>query len=210
MGRERRAARIPRPGAPTQGVHMQTATAAARAIPTSAPVAYAIDPAHAGAQFKVRHLMVSNVRGELGEVTGEVTWDAADPARSGVQARIDVTAIDTRNPDRDAHLRSADFLDVVNHPAITFRSTAVRAAGAGALEVDGELTIRGTTRPMTLAVEVSEEIRDPWGNAKRGVTATARLDRRAFGLTWNAMMEGGGIVVGETVDVTIEAELVRR
>ncbi len=188
-----------------------TATAAVAAAPAAtALVAYKIDPTHATAQFKVRHLMVSNVRGELGEVTGEVSFDAADPARSRVEARIDATGIDTRNADRDAHLKSADFLDVANHPAITFRSTAVRPGAAGAYAVDGELTIRGTARPVTLAVEVSDEIKDPWGNAKRGIVATARLDRRAFGLTWNAVMESGGIVVGETVDVTIEAELVRR
>ncbi len=174
-----------------------------------APVAYAIDPAHATAQFKVRHLMVSNVRGELGAVSGEVVWDPAAPERSRVTARIDATGLDTRNADRDAHLKSTDFLDVANHPAITFASTAVRPGAAGTYEVDGELTIRGTTRPVTLAVEVSDEIRDPWGNAKRGIVATARLDRRAFGLTWNAVMESGGIVVGEAVDVTIEAELVR-
>lgn len=190
-----------------------SATAAVAAAPAAtvrpAPVAYKIDPTHATAQFKVRHLMVSNVRGELGEVTGEVAFDAADPARSRIEARIDATGIDTRNADRDAHLKSADFLDVAHHPAITFRSTQVRPGAGGAYEVDGELTIRGTTRPVTLAAEVSDEIRDPWGNAKRGVVATARLDRRAFGLTWNAVMESGGIVVGETVDVTIEAELVR-
>jgi polyisoprenoid-binding protein YceI len=188
-----------------------TATAApvAASRAPAAPVAYRIDPTHATAQFKVRHLMVSNVRGELGEVTGEISFDPVDPTRSTVQARIDATGIDTRNPDRDAHLRSAEFLDVANHPAITFRSTAVRPGAAGAYEVDGELTIRDATRPVTLAVEVSDEVRDPWGNAKRGIVGTARLDRRAFGLTWNAVMESGGIVVGETVDVTIEAELVR-
>jgi polyisoprenoid-binding protein YceI len=187
---------------------MSSATAVA-ARPVPAPVTHRIDPAHASAQFKVRHLMVANVRGELGEVTGEVSYDPAAPERSWVAAQIDASGIDTRNADRDAHLKSADFLDVANHPAVTFRSTAVRAAGPAALEVDGALTIRGTTRPVTLAVELSDEIRDPWGNAKRGLTATARLDRRAFGLTWNAVMESGGIVVGETVDVTIEAELVK-
>jgi len=185
------------------------ATVPATSRPAAAAATYRIDPAHASAQFKVRHLMVSNVRGELGEVNGEVTYDAAAPDRARVIARIDATAIDTRNADRDAHLRSADFLDVAHHPAIEFRSTAVRAAGPGALEVAGELTIRGVTRPVTLDVELSDEVRDPWGNVKRGVTATARLDRRAFGLTWNAALETGGVVVGERVDVTIEAELVR-
>jgi polyisoprenoid-binding protein YceI len=186
---------------------MQTATPTTPAV-RPAPLAYKIDPTHASAQFKVRHLMVASVRGELGEVTGEVRLDA-DLARSTATARIDVTALSTRNADRDTHLRSADFLDATNHPAITFRSTAVRAAGAGALSVDGELTIRGTTRPVTLSVELSDEVKDPWGNLKRGLTATTRLDRKAFGLTWNAAMETGGLVVGDAVEVTIEAELVR-
>lgn len=184
-------------------------TAARPAASAAEPVRYTIDPVHATAQFRVRHLMVANVRGELGEVTGELVFDPEDPSRSTLSARIDATGIDTRNPDRDAHLRSADFLDVANHPAITFRSTAVHPSGAGEYQVDGELTIRGTTRPVTLAAEVSDEIKDPWGNVKRGVFATARLDRKAWGLTWNAVMESGGIVVGDTVEVTIEAELVR-
>lgn len=189
-----------------------TASTAAAVQPAAQPqaVRYEIDPVHASAQFKVRHLMVANVRGELGEVTGEVVFDPALPARSSVQARIDTTGIDTRNPDRDAHLRGPDFLDVANHPALTFRSTAVSPRGGGEYQVEGELTLRGTSRPVTLSVEVSEEIRDPWGNVKRGITATARLDRKTWGLTWNALVEGGGLLVGDHVDVTIEAELVRR
>ncbi|HET9596645.1 MAG TPA: YceI family protein [Anaeromyxobacteraceae bacterium] len=173
-------------------------------------ITYAIDPAHAAAHFRVRHLMVAHVRGELGQVTGEVVLDPADPAASRVEARIDAAGIDTRNADRDAHLRSADFLDVSNHPHVLFRSTSVRPAGEGRLQVSGELTIRGATRPVTLDVELSEEVKDPWGNAKRGVVATAKVNRKEFGITWNAAMDGGGIVVGDVVDVTIEAELVRK
>jgi len=189
---------------------MQTAVTPAATRPAvAAAVRYKIDPTHASAQFRVRHLMVSNVRGELGEVTGQVVLDPEAPSRSEVTASIDVTAINTRNPDRDAHLRSPDFLDTASHPALTFRSTSVRPAGRGAFQVDGELTIRGTARPATLAVEVSDEIKDPWGNLKRGVQATARLDRKEWGLTWNAVVEGGGILVGDAVEVTIEAELVR-
>ncbi len=190
---------------------METAASSTPAVRPAAAeaVRYTIDPVHATAQFKVRHLMVANVRGHLGEVTGDVVFDPGDPSRSTVTASIDATGIDTRNPDRDTHLRSPDFLDVASHPKITFRSTAVRATGRGEYEVDGELTIRGTARPVTLAVEVSDEIRDPWGNVKRGIEATARLDRKAWGLTWNAVVEGGGILVGDSVDVTIEAELVR-
>jgi polyisoprenoid-binding protein YceI len=187
-------------------------TTAHTAIRSPAPGAtsYAIDPAHASAQFKVRHLMVSHVRGELGEVTGEIVIDDADLTRSTVVARIDATRLDTRNGDRDEHLRSADFLDVTDHPLVTFRATAVRPTAASRFEIEGDLTIRGATRPVTIDAEVSDEIRDPWGNLKRGVTATARLNRKDFGLTWNAAMETGGLVVGDTVDVTIEAELVRK
>lgn len=173
-------------------------------------VTYAIDPGHAGAQFKVRHLMVSHVRGELGEVTGEIVLDEADLSCSTVVARIDTTGVDSRNEQRDEHLRSADFLDVARHPFITFRSTAVRPSGPGRFEVEGELAIRGVARAVTLDAEVSGEIRDPWGNVKRGVTATARLNRKDFGLTWNAALETGGVVVSDAVEVTIEAELTRK
>ncbi len=192
---------------------MRTAASSSPAVGSAATpaqgVRYTIDPIHATAQFKVRHLMVANVRGELGQVTGEVFFDAETPSRSSVRATIDATGIDTRNPDRDAHLRSPDFLDVANHPTLDFHSTAVRPTGKGEYQVDGELTIRGTTRPVKLAVQVSDEIKDPWGNVKRGIEATARLDRKEWGLVWNAVMEGGGILVGDTVDVTIEAELLR-
>jgi polyisoprenoid-binding protein YceI len=189
---------------------VQTLPAPSSSTAAAGAVRYEIDPTHASAQFKVRHLMVSSVRGELGEVTGAIHLDPDDVSRSSVVARIDAAGIATRNADRDAHLRSADFLDVANHPEITFRSTRVRPVEPSLLAVDGELTIRGVTRPVTLEVELSGEIRDPWGNVKRGVLATARLHRKAFGVSWNATMDGGGIVVGETVDVTIEAEIVRR
>jgi polyisoprenoid-binding protein YceI len=187
-----------------------TPTPAARpaATPTAA-TRYAIDPAHAAAHFKVRHLMVASVRGELGRISGEVAIDPADPARATVRASIDATGIDTRNADRDAHLRSADFLDVAVHPTIEFRSTAVRTRGAGELEVDGDLTIRGVTRPVTLAVELSDEIKDPWGNTRRGASATTRIDRKDFGLTWNAALETGGVVVADRVEISIEVELIR-
>jgi len=190
---------------------METATTTTTILKPAAgaEVSYAIDPVHAAAHFKVRHIMVAHVRGELGEVTGEVVLDPKDLARSRVEARIAAAGIDTRNAERDAHLKSADFLDVAKFPHITYRSTSVREAGAGHLEVRGDLTVRGVTRPVTLDVELSDEIKDPWGNAKRGVSATAKLHRKEFGVTWNAAMDGGGIVVGEVVEVTIEAELVR-
>jgi polyisoprenoid-binding protein YceI len=171
---------------------------------------YEIDPAHASAQFKVRHLMVSTVRGELGQVTGLVMLDNSDITESFVHATIDVTAINTRNPDRDAHLRSADFLDVENHPTITFESTRIENSDPDRLRIYGDLTIRGVTKEVVLLAEVSEEIRDPWGNVKRGVTASTRIDRKEFGVSWNAVMDTGGVVVADMIDITIELELIRK
>ena len=173
-------------------------------------VSYAIDSAHSRAHFKVRHLMVAFVRGELGTVTGELLFDGAVPSRSRVNAVIDATGIDTRNADRDAHLRSADFLDVATHPTVRFQSTGVEARPRGTFEVTGDLTIRGVTQPVTLSVELSDEIRDPWGNVKRGVTATTRITRKDFGVSWNANLDAGGVVVADHVDIIIEAQVVRQ
>ena len=173
-------------------------------------VSYTIDSAHSRAHFKVRHLMVAFVRGELGTVTGEFRFDEAAPLRSTVTAVIDAREIDTRNPDRDAHLRSADFLDVASHPTVTFRSTGVTAGPEGTFEVTGDLTLRGVTQQVTLSVELSAEIRDPWGNVKRGVTATTRINRKDFGVSWNANLDAGGVVVADHVDITIEAQVVRQ
>lgn len=170
---------------------------------------YEIDPAHSRAHFRVRHLMVAFVRGELGVITGTALFNTADPARSGVEVAIDAAAINTGNGDRDAHLRSADFFDVASYPSVSFRSTAVALRGAGILDVTGDLTIRGVTRPVVLAVELSDEIRDPDDNFRRGVTATTRVNRKEFGVNWNATMDSGGVVVADHVDITIEAELVR-
>jgi polyisoprenoid-binding protein YceI len=172
---------------------------------------YDIDPAHSSASFKVRHLMVSNVRGELGAITGRVLIDEADLSRSSVEATIDATAINTRDEKRDAHLRSPDFFDVQAYPTVTFRSKRVEAGKGGHLKVTGDLTIRGITRETTLDVEpLSSEVRDPWGNSKRGVSATTRINRKDFEVSWNATLDGGGLVVGDEVAVTLEVELGRR
>ena len=171
---------------------------------------YAIDSDHAVAHFKVRHLMISHVRGELGKIVGEAKIDPTDLARSEIFTMIDAVAIDTRNPQRDAHLRSADFLDTDNFPVITFRSTRVIVLGDATLDVVGNLTIGGVTREVTLRTELSGDIRDPWGNVKRGVTATTRIRRQDYGLRWNAVLEAGGFAVGDDVDITIELELTRK
>jgi polyisoprenoid-binding protein YceI len=170
-----------------------------------------VDPGHASAQFKVRHLMVSWVRGHLGTMTGALTLDERDVERSKIAVSIDARGIDTRNGQRDEHLRSADFLDVGKHPNVTFHSTRVKRRPDGGLDVTGDLAIRGTTKPVTLDVDPLEPaIVDPWGARKRGVTARTRLNRRDFGLTWNAAMEAGGVVVGDEVSVELELELVER
>jgi polyisoprenoid-binding protein YceI len=173
-------------------------------------VRYTIDSAHARAHFRVRHLMVAWVRGHLGTVVGDLLFDAADPARSAASAVIDATGVDTGNPERDAHLRSADFLDVERHPVVTFRSTSVAPRGQGVFDVAGELTIRGVTRAVVLQADLSGEVRDSLGTTKRGVTATTRIDRKDFGVSWNALLDAGGLTVGDQVDITIEAELVRQ
>jgi polyisoprenoid-binding protein YceI len=182
-------------------------------VPAPAPATYDIDTSHAVAGFKVRHLMLAHVRGQLGPVTGTVFIDEADLAGSRVDVIIDARGIDTREPRRDEHLRSADFLDVANHPNVTFKSTRVEAprGSAGELRVTGDLTIRGVTRPVTLEVEaLPPSIKDPWGNARRGVSARGRINRKDWGLAWNMALEAGGVVVGDEVTLEIEAELVAR
>jgi polyisoprenoid-binding protein YceI len=195
----------------------QAQTVRVPATPTVAPApasaTYDIDTAHAVAGFKVRHLMLTHVRGHLGPVTGTVSIDEADLSRSRVDVSIDARGLDSREPRRDEHLRSADFLDVANHPNVTFKSTRVEAPRgvAGDLRVTGDLTIRGVTRPVTLEVEaLPPSIKDPWGNARRGVSARGRINRKDWGLEWNMALEAGGVVVGEEVALEIEAELVAR
>ncbi|HYC32851.1 MAG TPA: YceI family protein [Gemmatimonadales bacterium] len=181
------------------------------AIPSpTATARWDIDAAHSGIHFSVRHMMIANVRGEFGRVTGSADLDPRDLSRSAVRATIDASSINTREPQRDAHLRSADFLDTANHPTIEFRSTRVERTGADRLAITGELTIRGVTREVTLAVETDGvEHRDPFGNLRRGATATTSLNRTDFGLTWNAALEVGGVLVGEEVKVTIDVQLLQ-
>jgi len=179
-------------------------------VPAAAAV-YDIDTSHSSVTFKVRHMMVANVRGELGQVSGQVTLDEADLTRSSVNATIDAATISTRDAKRDEHLRSADFLDVAGHPLITFKSTRIQAGKGGALFVIGDLTIRGTTREVTLDVETpSPEVRDPWGNVKRGIAARARINRKDFGVSWNVALEAGGILVGDEISINLEIELLRK
>jgi polyisoprenoid-binding protein YceI len=170
-----------------------------------------IDASHSSASFKVRHLMVSHVRGELGPISGTVSIDDQDVTRSRIDVSIDASKIATRDDKRDEHLRSADFLDVANHPTVTFKSTRVERGAGDELRVTGDLTIRGTTRPVTLTVEsLAPAVSDPWGNIKRGATARAKINRRDWGLAWNVGLEAGGVLVGEDVAIELEIELLKR
>jgi polyisoprenoid-binding protein YceI len=174
-------------------------------------VIYSIDPTHSTAGFKVRHLMVANVKGEFSGVAGTVVYDAENPANSRVEATIDATTIHTRDDQRDGHLKSPDFFDVAKYPTITFVSTKVAKAGAGELTVTGDLTIHGVTKQVVLDVEgPAPEAKDPWGNFKSGVSATTKINRTDFGLVWNAALETGGVLVGEEVSLTLEVELLRK
>ncbi|MEP6655571.1 MAG: YceI family protein [Myxococcales bacterium] len=172
---------------------------------------YEIDVSHSSATFKVRHMMVANVRGDLGHITGQVVIDEAEFSRSSVEARIEVATINTRDPKRDEHLRSGDFLDIANHPQITFNSKRVTPGKGDNLFVVGDLTIRGVTREVTLNVEsISPEVNDPWGNVRRGVAARARINRKDFNIVWNAALDGGGVVVGDEIAIDLELELTRK
>ncbi|KFA93323.1 YceI family protein [Archangium violaceum] len=168
---------------------------------------YDIDSAHSGANFSVKHMMVSNVRGAFSKVTGTANIDEKDITKSTVQAVIDATTINTNEPKRDEHLKSPDFFDTAKYPTITFKSTKVEKAGDN-LKVMGDLTMHGVTKPVTLDVEgFTTEAKDPWGNTKRGGTATTKINRKDFGLGWNKVLDTGGVAVGEEVAITLDLEL---
>jgi polyisoprenoid-binding protein YceI len=181
--------------------------AAALAAPSLSHASdWTLDSAHSAAHFSVRHLMVSNVRGEMSHITGAIHLDDKDVSRSTVEATIDATTINTREEKRDQHLKSPDFFDVAKFPTLTFKSKKVARAGKGHLKVTGDLTLHGVTREVTLDVQEEGEAKDPWGNVKAGYTATTRINRKDFGLTWNKALETGGVVVGDEVAITIDLE----
>jgi len=166
-----------------------------------------IDPAHSSVQFSVRHMMVSNVRGEFRKVSGTVQGDETDPTKAKVEATIDTTSIDTRNEKRDSHLKSADFLDTEKFPTMTFKSKKIEKTGDHRYRVTGDLTLHGVTRDVTLDVEgPSTAVKDPMGNVRVGATATAKLNRQDFGITWSKALDGGGVMVGDEINVTIDVE----
>jgi polyisoprenoid-binding protein YceI len=171
-----------------------------------------IDSDHAAAGFAVRHLMVSTVKGSLGRVTGKVELDEQDITRSSVTASIEARGVNTRNQKRDDHLRSREFLDVERFPSVTFRSVKVeRGEGDEKLRIVGELTIHGVTRPVTLEAELTEEVVSPFTDVvTRAVSATTTINRRDYGLNWQVPMANNGVVVGDEVRISIEAEIMKR
>ena len=170
-----------------------------------------IDPDHSSFQFKVRHLMVSNVKGDFTKVKGAVTMDDKDISNLNVELTIDAASVNTGHAQRDEHLRASDFFDVAKYPTIIFVSKKVVKDGPDRLKVIGDLTIHGVTREVTVNVEgPTQEIKDPRGNFRRGAAGTARINRKDFGLIWNRALETGGVVVGEDVDIFVEIELIKK
>ena len=171
---------------------------------------YNIDPAHSSAQFVVRHMMITNVRGGFSGIKGTIVYDAENPSASTVDAVIDAGTISTLDAQRDAHLKSADFLDVEKYPAITFKSKKVVSEGPDEAKVTGDLTIHGVTQEVTLKVDgPAEGGKDPWGNVRIGASGATKLKRSDFGLTWNAALETGGILVGDDLKIELEVQMIQ-
>jgi polyisoprenoid-binding protein YceI len=172
---------------------------------------YELDPVHSHLGFSVRHMMVSQQRGQFQGVTGGLTLDREDVTRSHVEVSIDVATINTHNADRDNHLRSGDFFDVANHPKMTFASREVKVQSDGELHITGDLTIRGTTRSVTLIAEpLSAESKDPFGNIRIGTSVTGKVNRKDFGMVWNAVLDTGGIALADDVKLQLDVQFVRK
>jgi polyisoprenoid-binding protein YceI len=171
---------------------------------------WSIDPAHSTAEFKVKHMMISNVKGHFPKIAGSLTIDESDHANSRVEASIDAGSIETRDAQRDAHLKSEDFFHVEKFPTLTFRSNSISRVGEGELSVEGDLTVRGVTRKVVFAVEgPTSPTKDPWGNTRIGISATTKINRKDFGLVWNAALEAGGILVGDEVTITLDVQFTK-
>jgi polyisoprenoid-binding protein YceI len=184
---------------------MTTQTVAPATVST-----WTIDPVHSVADFRVRHMMISNVRGHFTGVSGSLTYNEADPAQSNVEASIDASTIDTRDTQRDTHLKGADFFDVEKFPTLTFRSSRIARSADGKLTVSGPLTIHGVSHEVEFVVDgPTAPVKDPWGNERVGVSASTKINRSKYGLNFNAPLETGGVMVGEEVSITLELEFVR-
>jgi polyisoprenoid-binding protein YceI len=180
---------------------------------TSAPgtvTTWNLDPAHSVAEFKVKHMMISNVKGSFNGLSGVLQLDETDYTHSTVEVSIPVASLKTGDDQRDAHLKSADFFDVEKFPTLSFKSTNIDSTGGADYAVTGELTLHGVTRPITLAVEdVSQPSKDPWGNLRIGFSGSTKINRKDFGLTWNSALEAGGVLVGEDVTISLEVQFIK-
>jgi len=169
------------------------------------------DPAHSTIQFGIRHMMISTVRGQFKTFVAKASGDPTNPTAATIEATIDTASIDTGNEKRDAHLKSPDFFDVAQFPKMTFKSTKIEAAGPGKAKVTGDLTLHGVTKPVVLMVEgPTAVIKDPMGNEKAGATVTTKIDRKDFGIAWQKTLDGGGLMIGDDVDITIDVEAVKK
>jgi polyisoprenoid-binding protein YceI len=183
---------------------------ATTSVPAST-ITWNLDPAHSRAEFKVRHMMISNVKGSFSGLTGTLIEDPANPTQSRAEASIDISTVDTGDAQRDAHLKSADFFHQEQHPTMTFKSTRVEKKGDEEYAVTGDLTLHGVTKQVTFAVEgPSAPGKDPWGNTRIGLSATTKINRKDFGLSWNAALETGGVLVGEDVQITLDLQYIRQ
>jgi polyisoprenoid-binding protein YceI len=178
--------------------------------PQTTTTTWNIDPAHTVAEFKVKHMMIANVKGHFSRVSGVLIRDESDPANDRVEATIEAASIETRDEQRDGHLKSSDFFHVEKFPTLHFKSTDIRVVGKEELSVEGDLTIRGVTRKVRFAVEgPTPPAKDPWGNTRIGVSASTKISRKDFGLTWNVALETGGILVGDDITITVDAQFVK-
>jgi polyisoprenoid-binding protein YceI len=187
-----------------------TMTSATAPIQTQTTTTWNVDPIHSSAQFKVKHMMISHVNGEFTGITGTLTLDSADITNSRIAASIDANTIGTRDPQRDAHLKSADFFDAEKFPALTFKSFRVTKTVDGALAVAGELSIHGVTRNVVFEVQgPSAPVKDPYGNTRIGLSATTRINRKDFGLVWNGALETGGVLLGDEIPITLDVQFIK-
>jgi polyisoprenoid-binding protein YceI len=186
--------------------------AAILSLPASAATStWQIDPQHTAAQFSVKHLAISTVRGGFSKVSGTVVFDDKDLSKSTVDVTIDTTTVDTREPNRDKDLKSDHFFDVEHYPTMTFKSKKVEQVSPGKLKVTGDLTIHGVTKEVVLDVDgPTAPVKDPWGNQRVAVNATTKINRQDFGVKWNATMDNGGVVVGDDVSINIDAEMIQK
>ena len=173
-------------------------------------MAWEIDPAHSQATFSVKHMMISTVKGHFNVLSGHLHIDEQNPANSWVDAQVDAASVDTRDTNRDGHLQSPDFFDAAQYPQISFKSTKVEPDGDNEYKVLGDLTIRGVTKPVVFKAEYSGQGKDPWGGTRAGLTAITKIDRRDFGLTFNAPLESGGVLVGNDVKIEIDLEAINK